>query len=1382
MKNNFNPSAYKSVRRQVPVKPKTEPIEVFVGRRRCAPARVGSRKRRASAADDPYQFVDEDGPRQYSAPSAAAPAAASSPAPACVSFSGRLCDPLEEDFKILEGKKGEGWLTGEIVSAYLALLARRSDAGTVKSFNSLFLPSLRLHGKEYVCNFEDMKGQTPESLLKFDMLLVPELVRETHWVLLVVIPSARVIKTYDSLHGFNSSTIKESAEALKAFLSVEQLFETRAENSPQQRNTRDCGVFALMTAESLTRGEEPFYSNAPEKVKKYRNLIAAHLRGHRSLPRRGQECFLQQADEWSSSSSSEGDDQASVHRRGDLSGVLPELTPSDSGDSSPDSALVDLAPQDASAPPSRSLSPPLTPPTAASPTTNLPASDSDASQPATPNKRARVEENATGPPRPPSSPAQPQERPRRPPRSAASLPTEYHISTKPQEASAACPLCHKILQGNTRKLLRHLTLPRAHGLTVQEAKNILSKRKMQPRTISSTTLSTCLGSLKDSDCCNEAARRVLALLRVTVESTKPKQVTHRVGSPVAVAPEELVDAQQHDSSEAEDDPQASHAERCRSAAKKSGIEVAPSSRFKLPLYIKEGLRACGRSEHTQNRYEHQLNVLLSHARSCLPEEASVNEWELLCHHEHLISCIKKMRADGAMAPTTARGYVFTALKAVEWAGVLWRDRPNYPRNLRTYGERLQASKSNLMIYGSGLATEARAERKKGTLAGCGVVDFGPYHEYTTDPVVEGKFREAMEELRRYSEKMETVDKWPRSVSADGGRVTMMHHWSRVVRHLAALTFPLCQRPGGLLNLTVRQVKSAEHFGGRYVVGCPDHKTRDQGECAFVLRPELYRLFSDFAELREKMRTKCDRFFVSSVGAPYKSGLLDDLNQWCAANGHSGVHYSFNSARKTCETEARGRRGGDIDQQASTSLQSVSDALCHKKATADTWYNKRTIRSVVKDALEVESVFRGGLAFSLLRKNLNTVFPRDQDPPTPESAAEAAGRLLGAPGPVTIDKSDFDLLLALWKQKGRLDFCPWCGRWLAHNKLDNHLAAIHHFSEAKRVAAMCRRQPAVHELVVEKHAGLEWASTAFRRAVVDLLNRLGVELIQRPATSRAAIREVAPGDRHAGPPPSPSASPAEPAPQVSCISFDHAAHARRVRRSAEWSSTLFPFLSLRRDFAAELMTDLMVCEATELPDLRFLLRRSTVLLCMQSYAARVGQDRFRMYCLVIAELLAHYGEGEGEQLLDDCAGEREYWLACARLSERLRTEYSPARAELIHARAGLCLSYFDSLETYFASFLPLKVNLYRKGVFHSVQFCYVTNYVAASAFIDGTPFPELRKFTVQQALDRALPVTPPVEALALRLGKLRRQMVDSCPSLFTYSNGTLIREIDWRSLN
>ncbi|XP_045614294.2 LOW QUALITY PROTEIN: sentrin-specific protease 1 [Procambarus clarkii] len=153
---------------------------------------------------------------------------------------------------------GLNWLNDEVINFYMNLLMERGkndNFPNVHAFNTFFYPKLMKTG------FQTVKRWTKKiDIFSQDIVLVP-IHLGMHWCLATIDFRVKAIRYYDSMLGDNNKCL----EALLKYLEDEHLDKKKTsydtsdwtlenvKDIPQQMNGSDCGMFACMFAEYLSR-------------------------------------------------------------------------------------------------------------------------------------------------------------------------------------------------------------------------------------------------------------------------------------------------------------------------------------------------------------------------------------------------------------------------------------------------------------------------------------------------------------------------------------------------------------------------------------------------------------------------------------------------------------------------------------------------------------------------------------------------------------------------------------------------------------------------------------------------------------------------------------------------------------------------------------------------------------------------------------------------------------------------------------------------------------------------------------------------------------------------------------------------------------------------
>ncbi|VDN97170.1 unnamed protein product [Rodentolepis nana] len=176
---------------------------------------------------------------------------------------------LPEHLATLKGRK---WLNDAVVNFYLELISRRSrqipEMPKVYTFNSFFYERLCSDG------YEGVKRWAKVDIFSQDLVLLPIHHENSHWCLICIDFRKKTISYYDSLHDRNDEClqrimgylVEESAKKQKMSQEDESSWQmvNMEDKIPLQKNTWDCGVFAVTTAEFLSRGADLIFDQVPQ--------------------------------------------------------------------------------------------------------------------------------------------------------------------------------------------------------------------------------------------------------------------------------------------------------------------------------------------------------------------------------------------------------------------------------------------------------------------------------------------------------------------------------------------------------------------------------------------------------------------------------------------------------------------------------------------------------------------------------------------------------------------------------------------------------------------------------------------------------------------------------------------------------------------------------------------------------------------------------------------------------------------------------------------------------------------------------------------------------------------------------------------------------------
>lgn len=155
--------------------------------------------------------------------------------------------------------KDLAWLNDEVINFYMNMIIERGKADnypSVHAFNTFFFPKLISTG------YDSLKRWTKKvDIFAHDYLLIP-VHRGMHWCMAIIDMKEKVIRYYDSMDGRFPQCMdallnylhKESLDKKKQPFDATGWVKEHAEGIPQQNNGSDCGMFACMYAEYVSRG------------------------------------------------------------------------------------------------------------------------------------------------------------------------------------------------------------------------------------------------------------------------------------------------------------------------------------------------------------------------------------------------------------------------------------------------------------------------------------------------------------------------------------------------------------------------------------------------------------------------------------------------------------------------------------------------------------------------------------------------------------------------------------------------------------------------------------------------------------------------------------------------------------------------------------------------------------------------------------------------------------------------------------------------------------------------------------------------------------------------------------------------------------------------
>lgn len=183
-----------------------------------------------------------------------------------------------------------GWLNDEIIAAYLQAVVDHGLATTdykkgqtpkYYAFNTFFYKNIRDKGPDSVKRWATKAKIGGKNLESVERILIP--VHEgMHWTLLVVSPVLKTIEYFDSLGGSPGRYVANA----KAWLAQEMGrawneadWEVIDSTSPQQGNSKDCGVFTVTTAKMVVLGVDPLAYGGDDIPTQRKRMVAELMNG-----------------------------------------------------------------------------------------------------------------------------------------------------------------------------------------------------------------------------------------------------------------------------------------------------------------------------------------------------------------------------------------------------------------------------------------------------------------------------------------------------------------------------------------------------------------------------------------------------------------------------------------------------------------------------------------------------------------------------------------------------------------------------------------------------------------------------------------------------------------------------------------------------------------------------------------------------------------------------------------------------------------------------------------------------------------------------------------------------------------------------------------------
>ncbi|MCJ1291868.1 hypothetical protein MMC34_003415 [Xylographa carneopallida] len=183
------------------------------------------------------------------------------------------------------------WLNDIIIEAYLQLGVetalkrgkyRRGTTPRYHAFSPFFYRNLAAKGYPGVARWAKRAKMEAKDLLKVEYVIVP-INPVNHWTVMVISPLHKTIEYFDSLsplEGISNSMIELGKVWLRGELGSdfdEGEWTTKVVAGPRQKNTSDCGVFAVTTARMILFGWDPKGAYHADHIPAQRRKMVAEL-------------------------------------------------------------------------------------------------------------------------------------------------------------------------------------------------------------------------------------------------------------------------------------------------------------------------------------------------------------------------------------------------------------------------------------------------------------------------------------------------------------------------------------------------------------------------------------------------------------------------------------------------------------------------------------------------------------------------------------------------------------------------------------------------------------------------------------------------------------------------------------------------------------------------------------------------------------------------------------------------------------------------------------------------------------------------------------------------------------------------------------------------
>ncbi|KAJ6263805.1 Ubiquitin-like-specific protease [Drechslerella dactyloides] len=188
------------------------------------------------------------------------------------------CPITPRNLKTLSGSQ---WLNDEVINAYIHLIKERanSDGKThLILLNSMFVTTFKDNGYSRVARWAKRAGAGGDKILQLDGVIVP-IHRNYHWTLAFINVAQKRFEYYDSLAG-HWDPIRLLRDYMRqevgaGYVDADWSDYYPGDQTPQQGNGVDCGVFLCKTAEVICR--DGMLSFSQKDIPKIRRMMQVEL-------------------------------------------------------------------------------------------------------------------------------------------------------------------------------------------------------------------------------------------------------------------------------------------------------------------------------------------------------------------------------------------------------------------------------------------------------------------------------------------------------------------------------------------------------------------------------------------------------------------------------------------------------------------------------------------------------------------------------------------------------------------------------------------------------------------------------------------------------------------------------------------------------------------------------------------------------------------------------------------------------------------------------------------------------------------------------------------------------------------------------------------------